>query len=112
MMTEEMIIDGVDVSECGFFHPKYKDTDCHIALAFSEEYEGCMKCENNPNCYFKQRKRAEQKLKRIESVATDLLSLTNEYGDCYYKDECNKCDRVCQYRLVDKILQIIEGEEK
>ena len=55
-MTKETIIDGVNVSECGFFHPEY-DTDCHIALAFSDQYEGCMKCENNPNCYFKQLKR-------------------------------------------------------
>ena len=64
-MAEEIIIDGINVSECGFFHPKYKDTDCHIALAFSEEYEGCMKCENNPNCYFKQLKHKEQECEEL-----------------------------------------------
>lgn len=70
-------------------------------------------CNDNCQIYedFKLLKRAEQKLKRIESVATDLLSLTNEYDNCYFKDRCNKCDKVCQYRFVDKILQIIEGEE-
>lgn len=46
-MTKEIIIDGVNVSECGFFHPKYKDTDCHIALAFSEEYESCRQCRKH-----------------------------------------------------------------
>lgn len=90
-MTEEIIIDGVDVSECGFFHPKYKDTDCHIALAFSEEYEGCMKCENNPNCYFKQLKRAEKKLKTIT-------------------DYCKGCNLKADFTACD-ILQMIEGEE-
>ena len=54
------IIDGVDVSKCGFFHLKeYGNTDCHIALAFSEEYDGCIKCEQNPNCYFKELERAK-----------------------------------------------------
>lgn len=90
-MTEEIIIDGVNVSECGFFHPKYKDTDCHIALAFSDQYEGCMKCECKPNCYFKQLKRAEQKLEKIKEYL----------NSCNLKADFTACD----------ILQIIEGEE-
>lgn len=105
MMTEEIIIDGVDVSECGFFHPKYKDTDCHIALAFSEEYEGCMKCENNPNCYFKQLKRTEQKLEKIK----DIVSYCEEQvwcNDCKYENECGTNGT----HLNNMILQIIEGE--
>lgn len=83
-MTENkpIIIDGVDVSKCGFFHLKeYGSTDCHIALAFSEEYDGCIKCELNPNCYFKQLARKTQEceeLKReidIRSCANIELSL-------------------------------------
>ena len=98
-MTEKIIIDGVNVSECGFFHPKYKDTDCHIALAFSEEYEGCMKCENNPNCYFKQLKRAEQKLNKIKNRCIEYMEVfkmqgVDPKGGGY-----------------DHILQIIKGEE-
>lgn len=84
-MTEEIIVDGVNVSECGFFHPKYKDTDCHIALAFSEEYEGCMKCENNPNCNSKQRKRAEQKLaKALACIDKCVSDFNHEIGTPYY----------------------------
>ncbi len=104
-MTEEMIIDGINVSECGFFHPKYKDTDCHIALAFSEEYEGCMKCENNPNCYFKQLKRAEKKLEKIKDIMTQC-NQNAKCGDCKYGYLCKG------YLFMDgMILQIIEGEE-
>lgn len=91
-MTEEIIIDGINVSECGFFHPKYKDTDCHIALAFSEEYEGCMKCENNPNCYFKQLKQAEQKLEKIKDYFYTYIELEPDH-------------------LKTDILNIIEGEK-
>lgn len=99
-MTKEIIIDGVDVSKCIQYE--------HDEVLTCSDYEPC---EDNPYCYFKQLKRAEQKLKRIESVATDLLSLTNEYDNCYHKDNCSRCDKVCQYRFVNKILQIIEGEE-
>lgn len=93
-------IDGVNVSECNNYDSnQYWECDpfiCH--------------CEELPNCYFKQLKRAEQKLEKIKDIATDLLSLTNEYDNCYHKDKCSKCDKECQYRFVDKILQIIEGE--
>lgn len=109
-MTEEIIIDGVDVSKVSFD----KNNGLHICCCDDirdEKTPFMLFCSNNPNCNFKQLKRAEQKLKTIESVATDLLSLTNEFDNCYHKDECKKCDRVCQYRFVDKILQIIEGEE-
>lgn len=104
-MAKEIIIDGINVSECGFFHPEY-DTDCHIALAFSEEYEGCMKCENNPNCNFKKRKRAEQKLEKIK----EIVSYCTEQVWCIYckyEDECGTDGT----HLNNMILQIIEGEE-
>ena len=109
-MTEEIIIDGVDVSGCGFFHPKYKDTDCHIALAFSEEYEGCMKCENNPNCYFKQLKRAEQKLEKVKANCNETLS------ECSCKNpiidiDCRECTSGGRVEKAKEILKIIEGEE-
>ena len=68
--VKPIIIDGADVSECGFFHPEYGDKYCHIALAFSEDYGECLECENNPDCYFKQLQRLkaenEELIKDIE----------------------------------------------
>ena len=61
---DKVIIDGVNVSKCGFYHPEY-DNYCHIALAFSEDYGECNECKDNPNCYYKQ-------LKRLESEYDDL----------------------------------------
>lgn len=104
-MTKEIIIDGINVSECGFFHPKYKDTDCHIALAFSDQYEGCMKCENNPNCNFKQRKRAEQKLEKIKDIIIQCTK-SAKCADCKYDDECGG-----YLSLSEMMSKIIEGEE-
>ena len=113
-MTEEIIIDDIDVSECERHCSDNLNNPNMCYSDMTETYSNCNPKEEQ--CYFyvtsieKQLKRAEQKLKAIESVATDLLSLTNEYDNCYHKDECNKCDRVCQYRFVDNILQIVEGE--
>ena len=47
---------NVDVTECGFRH---EDTgeECHIALAFSEDYGVCFNCEQIPECYYKKWKR-------------------------------------------------------
>lgn len=106
-----MIIDGVDVSECKYFDCDSKECKAEYYIRYGYEIEKYDSCRENPNCYFKQLKRAEQKLEKTKDIATDLLSLTNEYDNCYYKDKCNKCDKECQYKFVDKILQIIEGKE-
>lgn len=64
MMNKPIIIDGVDVRKCGFFHPEY-DEYCHIALAFSENYGECMKCKDNPDCYYKQLQRLKAENKKL-----------------------------------------------
>lgn len=58
-------------------------------------------------CYNK----GQKVIGKVEQIAQDLILMTNEYADCYHKDECNICKKECQYRSVDNILQIIEGEE-
>ena len=56
------------------------------------------------------RKRLENKLEDIKNIVKTLLPLTNEYDNCYYKGHCKICHKQieCQYRLVEKILEIIE----
>lgn len=70
------IIDGIDVSGCGFIHED-TGTECHIALAFSEEYGECWHCEQIENCYYKQLKRAEifnkELCKKFNEDMTTLL---------------------------------------
>lgn len=75
-MTKEIIIDGVNVAECGFYHPEI-DNYCHIALAFSDDYvdndHTYLECKQNPNCYFKQ-------LQRLKEKNTELLNIANNGG--------------------------------
>ena len=57
------------------------------------------------------RKRLENKLEDIKNIVKTLLPLTNEYDNCYYKEHCKICHKQieCQYRLVEKILEILES---
>ena len=56
-------------------------------------------------------KRLENKIEEIKNIVKTLLPLTNEYGNCYYKEHCKICHKQieCQYRLVEKILEILES---
>ena len=58
-----------------------------------------------------ERKRLENKLREIKNIVKTLLPLTNEYGNCYYKEHCKICHKQneCQYILVEKILKILES---
>lgn len=99
-MTKEIIIDGVNVSECAYYKGRGK---CRIPhFAYHIRYTGC-DCVNW-NCDFKQLKRAEQKLEKIKDIIYDKES-------CYKPGKCSKCLKKCQYQIVDKILQIIERKE-
>lgn len=72
MADKEIIIDGVDVSECG---QSYYDCDpqgnpikrikCH-----REYNDRIYHCDEFHNCYFKQLKRKEQKLDKIEDYCS------------------------------------------
>jgi hypothetical protein len=59
-MTEEIIIDGVNVAGCG----AYKDKHCKdkTSIMFCDTNL----CSNYPNCYYKQLKRLEQKNFELE----------------------------------------------
>lgn len=85
-MTEEIIIDGVDVSKYTRYVRNKYFSCCNIE-----------RCQDNPNCMLKKLKRAEQKLEKIKNVVTDGDSLIHDYQTAY--------------DLAIDILQIIEGEE-
>ena len=99
MDKEQIIIDGVDVSECNYAilpkkqcpaksMPYAKETSC---IACKEHNTKHNFCKNNPNCYFKQRKRTEQKLEKI-------------------KDYCLK-NKVAGWVDIEGIVEIIEGKD-
>ena len=100
---QDIIIDGIDVTTCGHFARFEGKTQnaCYIMEKIfigkeEVEKEYCY-CGIAPNCYYKQLKRAEQKLAKIEEV------ITHHY--------CNPqiAHTGCKYD--EMILQIIEGKD-
>ena len=97
-MTEEIIIDGINVSAC-----EYRDQRnfCHCDNSKENEGEeritGIGGCKYNPNCHFKQLKRAEQKLEKVKEYC-------NKYQIEYIVNNGVQL-------LITRILQTIEGEE-
>ena len=68
------------------------------------------KCKNNRELIDKNWKLIKT-LTEIKEIAEDLITITDEYDNCYHKDECDKCllgiDGNCQYIKVEQILQKI-----
>ena len=84
-MTEEIIIDGVNVAGCFYFidhtPPKGQGDWCGAI------HKGACKvyskdCEYNPNCYYKQLKRLKQENKQMKSALEEIRELLNK--DCDY----------------------------
>lgn len=65
--------------------------------------------DNMRETYYKEYLKLDNKLNEIYKIANTLITLTNEYDNCYHKDRCNKCKdrKECQYYQVEKILNII-----
>ena len=60
MTDKQIIIDGVDVSECSYFNC----TDEHYCDECSSEF-GCAICDERTICYYKQLKRKEQECEKL-----------------------------------------------
>lgn len=64
MTDKEIIINGIDVSECAYL--KLLDNGVYDCIAGTQQ---CLKyrvCECNHNCYFKQLKRKEQECEELK----------------------------------------------
>jgi predicted RNase H-like nuclease (RuvC/YqgF family) len=95
-MTEEIIIDGVNVAGCEFAVKPINDNriKCHcvkglLQIAKMHEQPESVKsglCENNPNCYYKQLKRLEQENKELEAykdINEDFKKAWGELNEKY-----------------------------
>jgi hypothetical protein len=66
-MQNEVIIDGCNVTECGFYL-NHNDLNCACDM------ESSCKCKENHNCYFKQLQRAKAENEKLK------LMLSEKYG--------------------------------
>ena len=78
MTDKQIIIDGADVSKCKYFDCNYKECKAEYYVRHGYEIVKYDSCRENPNCYYKKLKRAEQKLDKIKKVC-------NKFTPEYYK---------------------------
>ena len=100
-MTEEIIIDGVDVSGC----VKQGETVAGITCGNGERIRLANEiitkhklCKDNPNCIYKQLKRKEQECEELKK------ELAKVYEDIKLSPLCYKCDEEeCLQKEIDKL---------
>ena len=83
-MTEEIIIDGVNVAGCEFYQIEANE------LYPKAQYCGSMRntfCENEPDCYYKQLKRLEQENKRLKKDV-QLFKCLDTFGESECRCAC------------------------
>lgn len=77
MTDKQIIIDGVDVSKCEHAYISTslfeEETYAQCSAFFLENEDSYCECKENPNCYYKQLKRAEQKLEKIKKVCNKFI---------------------------------------
>ena len=84
-MTEEIIIDGVDVAECEFI----ADTKNGLVKCISwvhnnkNPVSGHWDCRENKNCYYKQLQRLKQELQRYKDMEAKGLEEFKDIGGCW-----------------------------
>lgn len=79
MDDKEIIIDGVNVSGCKHFDCGCKECKAEYYVRYGYEIVEYDSCRDNPNCHFKQLKRAEQKLQAKEKEYEELQKRFNDY---------------------------------
>ena len=69
---EQIIIDGIDVSECLFYQANFEeDYDVRIKHFCSNWHNSCESI-NNSNCYFKQLSRKTQECEKLKNKINKL----------------------------------------
>lgn len=94
MKKKEIIIDGVDVSECNFRLEREKQKcECCHATGFGVICD----CEKWHNCYFKQLKRVEQECETLksENFTFEELVKTQENLIDNYKQALDELEEFC-----------------
>lgn len=87
---EQIIINGVDVSECENFRPKDRFT-CHPYIC---------NCHQKPNCYFKQLARKTQECeelkKKLSAANLEIENLKKELDKAYEWEQTNRATGICE----------------
>lgn len=97
MTDKEIMIDGVDVSGCGYYDEI--EQECNICgMGKDREDTFCRKCKDNKNCYYKQ-------LKRLEAENAKLKEYLKMYQ---FSDEQHLLKVILIEQILTKIKEIAE----
>lgn len=129
-MTKEIIINGIDISECNYAilpqkqcpmksMPYAKETSC---IACKEHNTKLNFCKNNPNCYYKQFKRKEQECKELYKEKIKLIDKSIEQkckikeliDENATKEVIYKINGKCAKTVANKVKEIrkiVEGKD-
>ena len=79
-MTEEIIIDGINVAGCCYYESK-NDTGRWCDSTCTRDRAPVFRCDKMPNCHYKQRKRLEQENEQLKEENERLKKDFSSYED-------------------------------
>lgn len=109
-MTKEIIIDGIDVSDCMYYEPKAIKMTCH-------EQAITKPCNTSPICYYKLLHKANKNCESLEQENEKLKKTLQEIKEiintCLEFKTCEKCKfyKACNRDLEGCILTLIKKAE-
>lgn len=98
---EQIIIDGIDVSECLFYQINFEEDDNVKIKHFCSNWYNSCESVNNSNCYFKQLARKTQECEKYEQAFDKIKEVCLE--DTHTFADGTKL----RYDSLDDILDII-----
>lgn len=108
-MTEEIIINGVNVAECEFY---FQDEKYSCNLSFINQEELC-KCDDVQDCYYKQLKRLEQlKNKYYQQTLDDEIQINNLLEEIQQIKQDRNVENITRLSLENRRLEQERDELK
>lgn len=95
MADKEIIIDGVDVTECQNYNRRTEK--CKIPCWINNIKCTGLNCSDIKDCYFKQLKQAEQELADLKEFCEKLKKSNSNYATAVFKRNF-KLDKIKEYR--------------
>lgn len=72
-MDKQIMIDGVDVSGCGYYDAN-ADKESYFLHDCKKEHAPCWSCASMPSCLYKKYKRKEQECEELDNEAQNLFT--------------------------------------
>lgn len=112
--NEQIIIDGVNVTQCGFFSKvEGKQTNvCYIRLCHeleTEKFIGYLECSTSHNCHYKQLQRKEQECEELKKELKSTKGLVT-VGNKQLAEALKGYDQLKKEN--EKLTQELYGQEK